>query len=409
MQKVLAYLKPIFQKKTTIFTFILIGIAMSFTVILRTYYDTSYNGYYGEIRENMYYNTFWVTKSNEKGISGKEFRNKIRKELENTEDIIGVFHNSLWSNGGIIESLTKNDKIDGRINLQAATNESLPELVTGQNFLDDDNDYIICPNNFLPAGGTLEKYNRFDMIDLNNLLNKEIVLNYMNYQTNIEDLRISLKLIGTYKNSVSLMDENICYVKESTLHKMYLKQRGITEVVYLEDEESSAFYVQVNKYENKADVKEKLENLGYTVGEITEVAHDQFEKIASNISTMNLIFNCVIFVLIFLILIKHFYDNLRYYNLLNILGYTKKRIYCINLISNIILILFSSLITLIISIFMKNILNLVIYFKPLIFSKFEIVMNYSSLWYIIPLAFITAIIVSVLGILKLKTDEVNIK
>ncbi len=58
---------------------------------------------------------------------------------------------------------------------------------------------------------------------------------------------------------------------------------------------------------------------------------------------------------------------------------------------------------------MKNILNLVIYFKPLIFSKFELIMNYSSLGYIIPLAMFTSFIVSILGCIKLSTDEVNIK
>ena len=66
MKKIFFYLLPILRKKSTILTFVLIGISMSLILILSSYYATSYNGYYGEIRENIYYNTYWVTTDNEK-------------------------------------------------------------------------------------------------------------------------------------------------------------------------------------------------------------------------------------------------------------------------------------------------------------------------------------------------------
>ena len=166
----------------------------------------------------------------------------------------------------------------------------------------------------------------------------------------------------------------------------------------------------MDQYKNMESVKKELEHFNYSmIDTIVIPAYDQFDKIASNISTINIVLNVAIFVLIFLVLIKQFFDNYKYYNLLYFLGYTKRKICFVNIIANFILIIFSSVITLILSIFMKNILDFILYFKPLIFSKFELVMNYNSLWSIIPLAMITSFIVSILGCIKLSADEVNIK
>ena len=414
MQKRLALLKPIFREKTTIFTFILIGIVMSLTIIVKTYYDTSYHGYYGDIRENIDYNTYWVSKINEEKVPVDDFRNKVRSELEEIEHVVGVFHNMTWQSGAIIEQFKKDSKRDGRINLRAATNESLPQIVEGGSFPNDNNeDYIICPENFFPIGDNLKKYNRFDMVNLKKYLNKKLTLKYMNYNTMNENLELSFKLVGIYKNSATSTDENVCYVKENTLNTMYINGMDTSSSNIITDqnyEEAAVFYVQVDQYKNMESVKKELEHLNYSmIDTIVIPAYDQFDKIASNISTINIVLNVVIFVLIFLVLMKQFFDNCRYYNLLYCLGYTKRDICFIHMIVNFILIIFSSTITLILSIFMKSILDFVIYFKPFIFSKFELIMNYSSLWYIIPLAMITSFIASILGCIKLSTNEVNIK
>lgn len=413
MQNKFALLKPIFRKKTTILTFILIGIIMSLTIIFKTYYDTSYHGYYGDIKEDIYYNTYWVSKINEEKLPVEDFKDQVRTELEEIEHVVGVFHNTTWWNGGTIKKFKKDNKRDGRINLQAATNESLPKIVEGSTFPDDNNyNYLICPQNFFPIGGNLKKYNRFDMVNLKKYLNQNIILNYTNYDTMQEDLELSLKLVGIYKNHATSTDENICYVKESTINTIYMDSRNQIDddTTSQDDEESTAFYVQVDQYKNMELVKDELEKKNFNmIDTIVIPAYDYYETVLSNISNTITILYCVIFVLIFLVLIKQFFDNRKYYNLLYFLGYTKKDICFINIVSNFILIIFSSAVTLILSVFMKNILNLVIYFKPLIFSKFELIMNYSSLGYIIPLAMFTSFIVSILGCIKLSTDEVNIK
>lgn len=402
MKKIFFYLRPIFRKKSTILTFILIGISMSLILILSSYYATSYNGYYGEIRENIYYNTYWITTDNkENSISN------MKKVLGSIEHIVGIFPEHLWINGGTIEEFKKNAKIDGRINLQVANNQTLPEIVKGSNFPRKGENYIICPQNFIPTGGALEKYSRFDILDLKEYLGKKINLKYMNFLTDKEDLEIDFELVGLYKNSNSLADENICYVKEETLHNMYLKQNNISsennEMINL------SFYIQIDKYENKEQVKKKLENYGYKVESITEIAYEDFDKISSNIAIINIGLNALIFGLLFLSLLKHLYDNLKYYNLLYCLGYSKINICFINTISNFILIIMSSIITLFISIFLSKIFDIILYFKPLIFSKFEVIIDYSPILYMIPSILLIALIVSLLGYVKLNVDEVKLK
>ena len=245
------------------------------------------------------------------------------------------------------------------------------------------------------------------MINLKEYLGKNINLKYMNFTTDKEDIEIDLKLVGIYKNSNSLTDENICYVQEETLYNMYLKQNNIS----LENNEmiNSSFYVQVDKYENKEQVKKVLENYGYKVESITEIAYEDFNKISSNISNINIILNFLVFGLLFLSLLKHFHDNLRYYNLLYCLGYSKINIYFINVISNFILIIISSIITLFISIFLSKIFDIILYFKPLIFSKFEVIIDYSPMLFMIPSILLIALIVSLLSCIKLNLDEVKLK
>lgn len=402
MKKVFFYLQPVLRKKSTILTFALIGISMSLILILSSYYATSYNGYYGEIRENIYYNTYWVTTDNEKNNISD-----IKRNLESVEHIVGIFPENLWVNGGIVEEFKKNEKVDGRINLQVANNNTLSEIVEGSKFPDEERNYIICPQNFIPTGNSLEKYSRYDMINLKEYLGKNINLKYMNFTTDKEDIEIDLKLVGIYKNSNSLTDENICYVQEETLYNMYLKQNNIS----LENNEmiNSSFYVQVDKYENKEQVKKVLENYGYKVESITEIAYENFNKISSNISNINIILNFLVFGLLFLSLLKHFHDNLRYYNLLYCLGYSKINIYFINVISNFILIIISSIITLFISIFLSKIFDIILYFKPLIFSKFEVIIDYSPMLFMIPSILLIALIVSLLSCIKLNLDEVKLK
>ena len=220
---------------------------MSLTIIVKTYYDTSYNGYYGDIREDMYNNTYWVSKINAEQVPIDDFRNQVRNELEKIEHVVGVFHNTTWQNGAIIEQFKKDNKRDGRINLRAATNGSLPQIVERSSFPTDNNAYyIICPENFLPMGANLKKYNRFDMVNLKPYLNKKITLKYMDYNTMNENLELSLKLIGIYKNSVTSIDENVCYVKEDTLSAIYMNGMDTSSgniIMEQNYEEAAVFYV----------------------------------------------------------------------------------------------------------------------------------------------------------------------
>ena len=152
-----------------------------------------------------------------------------------------------------------------------------------------------------------------------------------------------------------------------------------------------------------------LENYGYKVESITEVAYEDFDKISSNIATINIVLNFLIFGLLFLSLLKLLHDNLRYYNLLYYLGYSKINICIINTTSNFILIFISSIITLFISTFLSKAFNIILYFRPLIFSKFEVIIDYSPLLSIIPSILLITLIVSLIGYVKLNMDEVKLK
>lgn len=407
MKKFFAKLKPIFRKKSTILIFSLMGIVMALTILIQTYNKSVYNGFYGPIKENIDVNTFSVAKTYDEKIPFNEFKENMQNELASIPHVIGVFHGTSRINGGTAKKFAKNESINGRIEFFAGNNQTLPQILQGTNFPDEDGFYMVCPKNFIPGSYSISEYSRFDMVNLEEYLGKEISFNYYDFDDVPEELEIKIKLVGISKNNSSMNDENKCYVTESTLKEMHYNQIKKFLDTYNEVE-NNFFYIQIDSIDNKDEVYQSIKELGYyDMVPTIEMAYDVYDEMVANIKNITIVVNVIIFILLFLIIILQYYNSKKYYKLLKYLGYDKSSICWVNIVSNLILIIFSSIITLIVSCLMKYILNIIVYFKPAIFWKWDIIMDYSSLFFIIPLAIFTTIIVSLIIIFDLTNNVDN--
>ena len=334
MSKFIKLIKPIIKKKITLFSFILLGIVMSLTILVQTYYQTVHNAFYGEIANNMNFATFTVGKEYNNKVSYQKFITNMRFELENIEHVNGVFQSNTRFNGVTVKEFAKNKKINGSFKIFAANNKTLPKILKGTNFPDLDGYYMVCSKNFVPSDHSAEEFNRFEMLDLTKYLNKNLKLTFPNYDTG-EEKEIKVKLVGISKNSSTLYDENNCYVTEKVLKNIF--QNQYNEFGELED---VSFYIQLDNYINKDLVFEKLQKLEYqNMMPTTEIAYDYYDQMISNIESITIIVNLIIFIFIAIIMFKQYYDFQNYYNLLHKLGYKNSIICLINLITSILLVL----------------------------------------------------------------------
>ena len=368
--------KLILRRKENIYGIFIIGITFLLSVILGTYYSTTQSFIEHDIKEDFNSNTLIVSKKYDDENNPPNLK-EVRHELEKIENVVGVF--SVTSrNTGLISNDFKNNNVSGRVELYAANNKSLPEIIKGTNFPDEKNNYIICPQNFYPNDMEFDNLTKDKFINLEKYLNRTITFEYENFVTNNKK-SIDYKLIGIYKNSPTYIDEGTCFVNENSLFEIYKFQREGEKDFDINDQRS--FYVQVNNSKNIENVINSLQINDYYVAPTTFIDYKIFDNVFDNIRSFTIVVYIVIFIELLVIIIKIYKDNHNNYNTMSILGINEKRINIIILISNLLLLIYSFIIALIFTFFTNIIIKLLINYMPLIFEKRNIIMNYSWLIY----------------------------
>lgn len=401
MNEIIKYsIKSIYRKKMNVISCLTIGLLISMTILISTYYKSMNNFIENDLKNDFYYNTLLVHQKYNLEEEKKDLK-IIRGELEKLDGVIGVFSTTSRYNGITMKNL-KNKEISGNTELYAANNETLPKIVKGTNFPDLKNNYIICPENFYPNDMDYSNLTKDKFINLKPFLNKKITFEYQNFDTN-KKLDIEYKLIGLYENSSTVMDEGICFVTEKSLFDIYVKQRKGLKDFKLEDQRG--FFVQVEDINKLDNVTKNLENIGYSVRPTTYIDYSIFEQSFEKVNKIAIILYFFIFILLLLITFKLFKDNKHNYNTLYKIGHKKRTIQKINFITNLIFIFMSQIISIIFSILINIILKIIIDYKPLIFNKRTLLMDYHTLPFIFVMTILTTIIVSIICNMKILEEN----
>ena len=285
----------------------------------------------------------------------------------------------------ISSDLFKTDKFKGDIQIYNSSNESLPEIVKGTNFPDDDGYYMVCPVNFYPESLTnIKYYSKKDNLDLTPFLGNEITFHYnaLLYSVNPDDkykFTIPIKLVGLYKNADNYYDESECYVNRKTIHDITKNEYSDLQEDYTYQVTHPVYALNLTSFENLETVEKKLERLGFNYNRMFYFDENETQKINNTADLVCNIAIVIIFIFIFLIFQKDYYEDKEYYKQLNVIGFNSteiRSVYCTYLfIKTFVYLLSALIITILFIVIIKVITNN----YPFILSKLRVLYSFDGI------------------------------
>ena len=228
----------------------------------------------------------------------------------------------------MVETDLANENIDGVIEFLYGSEQALPNIVAGRTFKENEENVAICPMKFYPDGKTLLKMNDKYLIDGNDLLDKELTINYYSYIVDEnfnaeEDEKFTekFKVVGLYNNEQVVTLNNQCFVPS----------KDVKEIVEITNIDTQGMLygtnVIIDELKNVETVIKKAEELGYQNIFILNQIDAQFVNFL-NISSI-IILSVVLFTIIVLTTSytkKKIINELKIIGVLRTSGYNKKTV-----------------------------------------------------------------------------------
>ncbi len=369
------------RKKSNYIVAVIIGLIIGIATLVYTY-ETSWKNYLNkDVYEDITFRNLHIQTDNE--TSEEELQ-----KLQALDYVSNVTYMYEYLKTYEIEDLTTNAETFARADFYTANNESLPQIVKGTDFPDDDGYYMVCPENFysvLYNYEDLRTKTTSDKDDLSYYLNKELTLKYNGVLYNATKsekyiFRTKVKLVGLYKNSQYSIDETTCYLNHNAMHDIVLNEYTDALNDY-ENQKNNGYILTVDSANHMDEVKENLDKLGYYYQDVSYIETDYLNNIFNNIDVAIFIVLILVFIFVFFIFKKDFKEDKAYYELLKKVGFNnseiKKVYFLTSIIKSVIYICFITIITLIIFLLLKVILN---YF-PYLFVKYKVIYDYKIILY----------------------------
>lgn len=390
-----------FRKKITILNILLISLSFLIVLSIKTYSDSAMN-----YMENDIYNSIYF-KSLEVSVRDNEDKAKVRKDLENLENVSLV--SNFYSYNDILTSKAlSNKKLLGEVEIHISNNDSLPKIIKGIKFPDDKENYLICPKKLYSTSNinSLKTISSNYAIDMNKFLNKNITFSY---KSNMEKYNydISFKVIGLYENN-SYLDANVCLTQENSLEEIaknkyaddYDKENGVSNLDY-----QTSLFVQVDNLDNMEKVTNQISSLGYHSEPNAMVIKSYFTNIKDTAQTISTIVIIITAILLLIIAFKQYNEDTKTYKLLSYLGYRKKQINQVAIVSNVIQVIISLFISFVIFIIFYFIFKLLLNYYPYLLNNWKICINYKSIISVLITILLSSFISILVNMVRLNKDE----
>lgn len=366
------------RKKTNILTIIIIGIFISIA-LLNNIYNASMSNMTKDIAESKEFRSFNVYKDDND--------EKLIDELKSINHVINATPAYEYLGYALNVDTFITSKLNGEFGVTPASNESLPKIVKGTDFPDDDGYYMVCPQNFYPTSGEMKYMTIFDKFPVEKYLNKEISIQYYGQKYGLNHssdyiFNMNIKLIGLYKNNDYNIDENKCYVNSKVMHDYVLNYYKDLEEEY-KAQKSLGFIIEVDSKKNINHVENKLKEYGYTYEPLGFIVEEEIEETNNNTQTLIYILLLIIVIFIFVVLEKDYIENRDYYKLLIVVGYDNKRVKLIYMMSSLLKIAFCVILGLIISAIICGLAYLFLKICPFWMFKYRIVIPFELIYIIL--------------------------
>lgn len=403
--------KNVMEKKGKGIIIILLVVSMTLIILSFSFKETI-NKYINDgIMGNSKYKTLFVTPKDD------ETEDEAISNLKKVDHVIDVFTER--ERNHILDLIKIEDKImKGTFWIYGANDLTLPEISSGRG-IENENE-IVCPEIFYPSDDleSLPDLDKNKLIRMKTYLNKTLYTMYyitpeFNYDTSdaeteeAEEVYLELKLVGTYKNNPSYLDENICYGTKSLI-------QNISTDAYQNADNSNVIdpiIVIIDDVNNVKQVSRDIEKLGYAPSSVV-VVNNSFIDIVSFLSYLIIIITIILSVsLIMFINKKRIDDKKSEVNVYRSLGFSKKNITKILYFESFYIGIISIVISSILIILTLFSLKYAIYLKPFIFQKIPVTLSSISTFISIVTITITLIITTISYKKKILSDNVigNIK
>lgn len=339
---------------------------------------------YDGIMKSFYYNYYFITYTD----SG-DSRETVMKNLKQMNHVVDVFEDDYQMYSLYLEKIANNN-VNGSFYLVGTTNEYISKAFNLNVNLENNN--IICPRSFYPNDNI--EGNRFisakNIISMNNMVNQNIDAYYYRYinDYDYEKQKIKLKVIDTYSNNDSLIDENICYVSRSIIKNIFDDAYKNLDL----SNQTGSIIISIDNQDNYKNIEKQINDFDYEISG-SFVLNDNFLSFIKRISYV-LIFGSIVFVLIFTFNFnkKRLIDRTKEFGILRSIGSTKRNISKILIVETCITFMISIICSLIFIIIISSILRIIITIYPFIFDKIPITINFMSfIIYMLSILFILII------------------
>lgn len=339
---------------------------------------------YDGIMKSFNYNYYFITYTD----SG-DSRETVMENLKQMDHVVDVFEDDYQMYSLYLEKIANNN-VNGSFYLVGTTNEYISKAFNLNVNLKNNN--IICPRAFYPNDNI--EGNRFisakNIISMDNMVNQNIDAYYYRYinDYDYEKQMIKLKVIDTYSNNDSLIDENICYASRNVIKNIFDDAYKNLDL----SNQTGSIIISIDNQDNYKNIEKQIDDFDYEISG-SFVLNDNFLSFIKIISYV-LIFGSIVFVLIFTFNFnkKRLIDRTKEFGILRSIGSTKRNISKILIVETCITFMISMICSLIFIIIISSILRIIIAIYPFIFDKIPITINFMSfIIYMLSILFILII------------------
>lgn len=330
-----------------------------------------------------------------------------KNDISNIPHIVTILHEYNIASQFLSSEEFKTTNTDSTVEAYTADNLSLPKIEYGTNFPDDQGFYMVCPTTMYPnsilTGNNINfKITNKDRIDMQQYLNKTIQFQFENVNNmNIKKESIDIKIVGLYEVDKRSLDDNTCYINENA--KKYIYDTLNKDLPsYIEQSNPEAAVIIIDDIKNLEKVENELSKIGYRLDPYTIIDPNFLQDTKKINKTYSLLLSYICIILLFIIFFKNTKNRLEHNKLLKYLGAKNNNIYLINITHNMLILLLAFIISIILSIIYRGLLEVIIYFRPFLFSKKEIVFSITYLLKIFIIIFPSTFVISMLNNIYIK-------
>lgn len=385
------------NKKAFFRNSVLIGISLSILILSSIATDSINNVLEKNIKNNLSYRSIYVT--NYEKIDQKTFI----KNIEKIEHVAKAIPQEAYSTNVDIDSIN-GEKLSGALSLIGSNNDISPQIIAGRKIEENEKNVCIVPKKFQPQN-IENTANDNEIIDGEDLLNKEIEIVYHNYDYSkqypqqINTIKEKYRVVGVYDQEINMGEYYECYINFEDVLEI---QNEITKNSNYINEFDPILAI-VDNSENVETVMNVLKNFGYNVF-LRSVPNTELVNIIENVCTVLSICTMIIALSSIIINVVKTAEERKYdLGLLKAFGYTKKNLWFTVVMESIITAITGFILSCIFVFIIVGILYVALQNANSELRKIEFIIKYKAFIY----SLLVSLIVSILGNVVTSYNIVN--